>query len=373
MTERIETGTRVLAAMSGGVDSSVAAALLKDRGYDVIGVTLRLWAPETDDVPPGNRHCCAIEDLDDARAAAHAIGIPHYVLNMEERFHRDVVDYFVDEYRRGRTPNPCIACNDEIKFGDLLRKADELGARYLATGHYARVASGEGTLRLLRARNEEKDQSYVLYGLDQRRLARILFPLGELESKADTRAIARSLGLHLADKPESADVCFVPDGDTRAFLGERLGRSPGDVVDAEGRAIGRHDGVVGYTVGQRRGLGVATGQRAYVTAIDVATNVVTIGSDDDLLADWLETEETRFVAGAAGGPFRCEVRIRYRSAGVPATVEPQPNAAALVRFERPVRAVAAGQAAVFYRDDEVLGGGIIRRSGRSAKDPCRNR
>ncbi len=356
--------TRVLVAMSGGVDSAVVAGMLLRQGYDVVGVTLRLWAPERDDLPRGNRHCCSIEDIDDARAAAHTLGIPHYVLNMEEAFAERVVDYFVDEYRRGRTPNPCIACNEHIKFGALLERADALGAAYLATGHYARIDQRDGRYRLLRAADGAKDQSYVLYGLGQPQLARVLFPLGDLESKADTRAMARSFGLHLAEKAESADICFVPDGDTRAFLSERAGRQPGAVVDLDGRVVGKHDGVAGYTIGQRRGLGVATGERSYVVGLDVAANVIAIGPEDALLSDWLVAEEPRWVAGAApAAPFQAATKVRYRSPGVPAEVRAMGNDV-LVRFERPVRAITPGQAVVWYDGDEVLGGATIRECGR---------
>jgi tRNA-specific 2-thiouridylase len=356
--------TRVVAAMSGGVDSAVVAGMLKQQGYDVIGVTLRLWAPEDEALPRGNRHCCTLDDLDDARIAAHQLGIPHYVLNMERAFQERVVDYFVDEYRRGRTPNPCIACNEHIKFGALIERADALGAGYVATGHYARIEERDGAFRLLRAVDADKDQSYVLYSLGQRELSRVMFPLGDLPSKADTRATARSLGLHLAEKQESADVCFVPDGDTHAFVAGRVGSRPGDVVDIGGRILGKHEGATGYTIGQRRGLGVATGERSYVVGLDVDANIVTIGPEEALLSDWALAEDPRWVARTALSlPLTADAKIRYRAAALPASIEPAGDEV-LVHFKRPARAVTPGQAIVFYEGDQVLGGATIRESGR---------
>lgn len=356
------TGTRVVVAMSGGVDSAVAAALLQREGHEVIGITMRLWAQEDPGAPRYHRRCCSVEDIDDARAAADVLGIPHYVLNMERQFASDVVDYFVDEYRRGRTPNPCLPCNERIKFGSLLERARALDASALATGHYARIEAN-GSYRLLRATDPDKDQSYVLYGLGQRELASLRFPIGGLR-KGEVRALARELGLLNAEKPDSADICFLPTEDYRDFIAERVPQATGDIVDATGEVLGRHEGVAGFTIGQRRGLGVAVGQRRFVTEIDPVSNVVTVGGEDDLLSSRIEVETPRWVAGEPPArAFEAGVQIRYRSPAAPAFVRLD-GSIAEVRFQEPQRAVAPGQAAVFYRDDEVLGGGLIASAGR---------
>jgi len=355
--------TRVIVAMSGGVDSAVAAGLLQREGYDVVGITLRLWTHEDPLAPRHHRRCCSVEDTDDARAAADALGIPHYVLNMEEEFGARVVDYFVDEYRRGRTPNPCLPCNEHIKFRSLLERAAALDADFLATGHYARIERAGEAYRLLRAVDNEKDQSYVLYMLGQRELGRLRFPLGGYR-KQDVRALAVELGLPVADKPDSADICFLPTEDYREFIARRVPQAGGDIVDGDGAVVGRHDGVAGFTVGQRRGLGVALGEKRYVSAIDPQRNVITIGDEDALLSDWLSADQVRWVGGAPlAETFDAEVKVRYRAASQPATVRVRGDAID-VRFHRPQRAIAAGQAVVCYRNDEVLGGGIIAESHR---------
>jgi tRNA-specific 2-thiouridylase len=354
---------RVIVAMSGGVDSAVAAGLLQRQGYDVVGVTMRLWTHEDPLAPRYHRRCCTLEDTDDARAAADILGIPHYVLNMEREFGARVVDYFVDEYRRGRTPNPCLPCNEHIKFRSLLERTAALDASHLATGHYARIDGTDGTLRLLRALDDEKDQSYVLYMLGQAELGRLLFPIGGLR-KHEVRALAVDMGLPVAGKPDSADICFLPTEDYRDFIAERVPQAEGDIVDGGGQVVGRHDGIAGFTVGQRRGLGVAVGAKRYVTNIDPQRNLVTIGSEEELLAGSLSAEAVRWVAGTRPAhEFQAEVKVRYRSASQPATVRLRGDRAE-VDFQRPQRAIAAGQAVVFYRNDEVLGGGIIAESRR---------
>lgn len=353
---------RVLVAMSGGVDSAVAAALLHQQGYDVVGVTLRLYTEPDETALRSGRTCCGIEDVGDARAAAQRIGIPHYVLNMEREFERDVIDYFVEEYTRGRTPNPCLACNQFVKFSTLLERAVAMGADRLATGHYARVEAPEGlggAFRLHRAVDRVKDQSYVLYTLDQDALERTLFPLGGL-TKEETRAVARELGLPLADKPDSVDICFVPGGDYRELLEVRgVEERPGAIESAGGELLGEHRGVAGYTIGQRRGLGVATGEPGYVTRIDAERNVVVIGGREHLERRSLVASDPRWVQGPPAAGTRVQARLRYHGADVAARVAEVTASTLRLEFEEPVLAAAPGQAVVLYDGSEVLGGGTI--------------
>jgi tRNA-specific 2-thiouridylase len=350
------------------VDSSTTAALLLRQGYDVIGVTMRLWTLEDPAAPLHHRRCCSVEDIDDARAVCHALGIPHYVLNLEREFKASVVDYFCHEYQRGRTPNPCLACNQHVKFRPLLAKALALGADYLATGHYCRIKSNAHGYELWRARDGGKDQSYVLYTLGQEELARLLFPLGE-HTKAEVRQTAAQTGLPVADKRDSVEICFVTDGDYRAFLGERFPQRPGDIVDSEGRVLGRHRGIAGYTVGQRRRLPARGGREPlYVIDLDPATNTVIVGSGHELLRDVLWAENLSFVSGdAPAEPLRVEAKIRYRSPASPALLTVR-DGRAQVHFDRPQRAITPGQAVVFYKGERVLGGGIIAASGRNGAE-----
>ncbi len=346
--------------MSGGVDSAVAAALARDAGYEVVGVTLRLWAGEEDpSAHTGQRRCCSVADLADARAAADALGVRHYVLNFEERFRRDVVDHFVAEYAAGRTPNPCVRCNDSLKFGALLERTRAFGADVLVTGHYARVDLGGARPRLLRARDAAKDQSYVLYPVLGRDLRLLRFPLGEL-TKQEVRALARRYGLPNADKRDSEELCFVPGNDYRAFLQQRLDPCPGTIVDREGHALGRHEGVWGFTVGQRKGL-PAVGERHYVTEIRPDEALVVVDREDGLLARAAELEEMVFAPGWPRDGACVEARPRYRAAPSPATLDLGPDGAVRVRFDLPQRALAPGQALVCYDGDELVGGGTIAR------------
>jgi tRNA-specific 2-thiouridylase len=356
--------SRVIVAMSGGVDSAVAAGLLARQGYEVIGVTMRLWTLEDPQAPRHRRRCCSVEDTDDAREAAQALGIPHYVLNLEREFQESVVDYFCREYQRGRTPNPCLACNEHVKFRSLLARALALEADFLATGHYARIDPPEaGRYRLLRAVDDDKDQSYVLFTLGQAQLSRLLFPIGH-HRKEEVRRLAAEMGLPVADKPDSADICFVPDHDYRSFVAGRLGQREGEIRDAGGRVVGRHQGVAAFTVGQRRGLGVALGERRFVTAIDPGRSLVIVGSEEDLLADELWAEDVNWVAGEPPpSGTAVEAKIRYRTPAAPAEVHPEGDGAR-VSFRRPQRAITPGQAVVFYQGEEVVGGGIIARTGR---------
>ncbi|HXG16095.1 MAG TPA: tRNA 2-thiouridine(34) synthase MnmA [Calidithermus sp.] len=355
---------RIVVAMSGGVDSSVAAALLVEQGYDVVGVTLRVWPwrEPTDEVRRFGA-CCGTEATEDARRVARALGIPHYVLDTEAEFARTVIEPFVAAYRAGQTPVPCLACNSALKFGSLLRRARAWDATAVATGHYARVSRdpASGRWLLWRARDRRKDQSDFLWPLRPAQLAAARFPVGDL-TKDEVRAHARRLGLVTADKPESQEICFVPGGDYRAFLRERDPGAfrPGPIVDTDGRLLGRHAGVANFTVGQRRGLGLATGRPLYVVALDPVTDRVMVGPDEALHRRTLRARAVNFIAiEPPAEPVRIEARIRHSHAPAPATVRALPGEAAEVVFDEPQRAVAPGQSVVFYQGDLVVGGGVI--------------
>jgi tRNA-specific 2-thiouridylase len=348
---------RVLVAMSGGVDSSAAAALLAAEGHDVVGVAMRV--ADFSDAARG-RSCCAPDDLEDARRAARRIGIPFFVANVEERFAERVIEPFVEDYLAGRTPNPCVACNARVKFAWLLARARALGAK-LATGHYARVERRGDRLALRAGADPAKDQSYFLYGLGQEALRDVLFPVGAMEKPA-VRAAAERAGLANAAKPESQEICFVARGDAADFVALRAPSRvrPGDVVSTTGELLGRHGGVHRFTVGQRRGIGVAGAAPRYVVRIDAATARVVVGTSDEASRERFEVEEASWVAGAppAGAP-EVLVKVRHRHEGERGTVRSGAGGRAEVRLARPVRGVAPGQAAVFYDGDEVLGGGRI--------------
>ena len=349
---------RVVVAMSGGVDSSVAALLLAEAGYEVIGVTLRLWTLDRPHAAPMSRSCCSVEDIDDARRVCQAIGARHYVVNAEREFRARVVDYFFGEYERGRTPHPCIACNDRIKFDFLLERSLQLGADAVATGHYARIAESDGVWQLLRATDPRKDQSYVLFGLGQDQLRRLLFPIGHLP-KEETRRLAAAAGLPVAGKPDSQEICFVPQGDYRELLSRWVQPAPGEIVDLEGRVLGTHSGVSFFTVGQRRGLGLTSSAPLYVIDLDTETRRVVVGPEEALYADGLRATRVNWIAGSAPKtPLEVGVKSRYKSQETPATLYPGGETVE-VRFHEPQRAITPGQAVVFYSGEAVLGGGFI--------------
>ncbi len=353
-------GKTVLVAMSGGVDSSVAAALLKKQGANVIGITLSVW-PE--DSMACARSCCSVTDVDDARAVCSVLQIPHYVLDMQDAFQHEVIDYFTSEYLRGRTPNPCIACNEHIKFAAMFRKADELRADYIATGHYAHVMHRPEGFRLTRAVDTHKDQTYVLYMFGQKELQRILFPCADYE-KPQIRALAKEFGLPTFQKPDSQDLCFIGQQGYAAFLRENCAglTRPGEIINEAGKVIGHHEGVYLFTVGQHKGLGAFSEEKLYVTAIDAEHAIVHVGKSDALFSTGalLENLSETFDNALCDGTS-IEVKIRYSAPAVPALFTHTKEGPAVV-FNRPQRAVTPGQAAVFYQNDTVLGGGTIQKA-----------
>lgn len=355
----VQRRERIVVAMSGGVDSSVAAAWLVDRGYDVVGVTLHLW--DYPDDGDARTRCCAPEDQHDARRVADGLGIPHYAFDRRELFAREVVEPFVDAYLSGSTPSPCSTCNRAVKMGELFAIADRLGAAKVATGHYARIVRRDGRAELHRGADRSKDQSYFLCNLSDEQLGRVEFPLGE-STKAEVRRDALARQLPGAGKGESQELCFVPTGRYDAFIEERAGGRvrPGVIIDADGRAVGRHGGVHRFTLGQRKGLGVALREPAYVAAIEPDSGTVRLGRERDLLHAGARLTQVRFFDDVAL-PARAAVQVRYRHTAVPAIVA-RDDLGVRVDFDEPVRAVASGQALVAYDGDRVLGGGTIERA-----------
>lgn len=355
---------RVVVAMSGGVDSSVAAALLAEAGHDVIGLSMQLY--DQRDPTQSYGSCCSLDDLYDARRVAAAIGFPHYIVNFQDRFEQTVVSNFVAEYAAGRTPIPCVHCNADLKFAALVSRASAFGAAAVATGHYARVGYDEDRRQywLHRGLDPGKDQSYFLFSLTQDQLAHALFPVGHL-TKTDVRAQAARLGLAVADKPDSHEICFVPDGDAASFVGRRLeaGPEPGAIVDSAGRTLGRHDGVHRFTVGQRRGLGVSAGTPLYVIRLDPKAAEVVVGPRDELAQSTFTATGVNWISGITPeGLVRATARVRHRHPDAPATITVTGSETVHVRFDEPQLAVTPGQSAVFYRGDDVLGGGWIERA-----------
>ena len=370
---------KIAVAMSGGVDSSAAAAVLKEQGHDLVGFTMQLWDQRRginvdENGEPLPSRCCSLDDVYDARRVAEELGFPFYVLNLEKDFERDVVQPFIDSYLSGETPIPCVSCNSRLKFASLDRLAASLGCNKVATGHYARVEFDE-TLkrhRLFRGRNLQKDQSYFLWELTQDQLSRAMFPLGEM-SKPEVRDIAREHELAVAEKAESQEICFVPDGNYAGFIDRYLkaedatDRLPGegDIVDTNGEVIGHHGGIHRYTIGQRRGIGIASSRPLYVVSIDAAKNRVVVGNEGDLVSRQFTAAGVNWVAlDSPTVPVRAEVRVRYRHTAAPATITPLDDHRVRVVFDERQRAITPGQATVFYRGDEVVGGGWIVKTSR---------
>ena len=354
---------KVVVGMSGGVDSSVAAMLLKEQGYDVIGVTMQIWQDEEEEAREANGGCCGLSAVDDARRVAQRLEIPYYVMNFKKEFKCHVMDYFVAEYLRGHTPNPCIACNRYVKWESLLQRSLEIGADYIATGHYARIDRlPNGRFAIRNSVTAAKDQTYALYNLTQEQLAHTLMPVGEY-TKDEIRAMAEEAGLPVAHKPDSQEICFVPDNDYASFIDREAGEKvpgPGNFVTEDGRILGRHKGITHYTLGQRRGLELPMGERVFVTAIRPETNEVVIGSNQELFTDKVLCDHVNYMAVEdLAEPVRVLAKIRYNHKGEYGTLTKQPDGKVLCTFDAPVRAATPGQAMVFYQGEHVLGGGTI--------------
>lgn len=353
---------KALIAMSGGVDSSIAAKLMKDAGYECIGCTMKLY--DNDDVGLSKGHtCCSLDDVEDARNVATANDMPYYVLNFKDGFNECVIKRFVEAYEEGRTPNPCIDCNRFMKFDKLFLRAKELGCDYVVTGHYARIEQDGDKYVLKKGLDDTKDQSYVLYSMTQEQLKHTLFPIGNLK-KSEVREIADKNSFINANKPDSQDICFVPDGDYASFIKRHTGKEykSGDFVDKEGNVLGQHKGIVNYTIGQRKGLGIAYGTPIYVVDIRPEENLVVIGDNEDLFSTTFEVGDFNWISGdAPSSEIICKAKIRYRQVEQPAKVTPLPDNRVRIEFETPQRAITKGQAAVLYDGDVVLGGGTIEK------------
>jgi len=353
---------RVLLGMSGGVDSSVAGYLLREQGYDVIGVTMKVWPQDC--ISRAEDKCCGPQAVADARAVAHSLGIPHYVVDEADQFERTVIDYFTTEYQAGRTPNPCVICNEKLKFGNLWGKAEALGCDYIATGHYAIIEHQEDRAVLRKGADPRKDQSYFLFSLRQPQLRRALTPLGAMR-KLEIRKIAHSLGLKVADKIDSQEICFVPGNDYKAFLRSHLGENEfhrGEIYDVDGNFVGEHDGIELFTIGQRKGLPGGSARPRYVVDLDAKTNRVIVGDVDDLVCDEFKIDRTNWIGrDLTSESVELAVKVRYSHPGTRATVTPLENHRARIRLHEPQRAVTPGQAAVIYDGDVVVGGGWICR------------
>lgn len=359
---------KVVVGMSGGVDSSVAAYLLKEQGYEVIGVTMQIWQEEDRSIQEENGGCCGLSAVDDARRVAQSLGIPYYVMNFRSEFQKHVIDYFTEEYTRGRTPNPCIACNRYVKWESLLKRSLDIGADYIATGHYARITQlPNGRYAICHSATAAKDQTYALYNLTQQQLAHTLMPVGGY-TKEEIRQIAQKIGLRVAAKPDSQEICFVPDQDYAGFIEEYTGTKfpPGNFVTPDGEVIGRHAGIIHYTVGQRKGLGIAMGHPVFVTGIRPETNEVVIGESEDVFCTVLTADHLNFMSIPGmdtGEELEVTGKIRYSHKGAPCRIQKTDDDRIQCTFTEPQRAITPGQAVVFYDGDCVLGGGTILKRG----------